>query len=51
MAETRDKGRLRLEGLSKSYGGKPAVEAISITVEPGEFFTILGPSGCGKTRH
>lgn len=26
-----------------------AVDAVSLEIEPGEFFSILGPSGCGKT--
>ena len=26
-----------------------AIEDLSLTVEPGQFFTMLGPSGCGKT--
>ncbi len=26
-----------------------AVNAIDLSVTPGEFFTLLGPSGCGKT--
>ena len=27
----------------------PAVDHVDLTVEEGEFFTLLGPSGCGKT--
>jgi len=40
---------LVLEGLSKSYGGVTAVEALALSVERGEFVSLLGPSGCGKT--
>ncbi len=29
--------------------GTRAVDGISLTIEPGEFVTLLGPSGCGKT--
>lgn len=50
MAETRAPGgRLTLDAVAKAYAGKPAVDALSVSVEPGEFFTVLGPSGCGKT--
>ena len=33
----------------KTYGDFTAVNGISLTINPGEFFTLLGPSGCGKT--
>lgn len=38
-----------LDDVSKSYGSTLAVEAISLTIQRGEFFSILGPSGSGKT--
>lgn len=41
--------QIRLTGIRKSYGKGVAVEQLDLTVNPGEFLTILGPSGCGKT--
>jgi iron(III) transport system ATP-binding protein len=41
--------RVRLDGISKRFGATVAVDSVSLTVEPGEFVTLLGPSGCGKT--
>jgi putative spermidine/putrescine transport system ATP-binding protein len=40
---------IELRGLAKSYGEVRAVDGLDLTVERGEFFTMLGPSGSGKT--
>jgi multiple sugar transport system ATP-binding protein len=42
-------GQILLNGIVKSYGKEVVVKNLDLTVEPGEFLTILGPSGCGKT--
>src|SRR5437660_6665151 len=43
------KTALKLQGVRKSYGQVVAVAGVDLTVEEGEFFTLLGPSGSGKT--
>jgi len=40
---------LEISNISKDYGLSRALHPVSITVERGEFVTILGPSGCGKS--
>jgi putrescine transport system ATP-binding protein len=40
---------LRIEGVSKRFGGFAAVDHLSLDIYQGEFFALLGPSGCGKT--
>ena len=41
---------VRLDRVGKSYGSAaPVVHDIDVTIESGEFFTLLGPSGCGKS--
>jgi len=40
---------LRVEGLTKRFGGVAVVDHLSLEIRNGEFFALLGPSGCGKT--
>ena len=40
---------LQLDALQKRYAGATAVHDVSLTVERGQFVSLLGPSGCGKT--
>jgi iron(III) transport system ATP-binding protein len=41
--------RLRLNGITKTFGNVKALSGVSLVIEEGRFFTLLGPSGCGKT--
>lgn len=44
---------IELRNLTKTYGlgdaEHNALDSINLTIEKGEFITIMGPSGCGKT--
>jgi spermidine/putrescine transport system ATP-binding protein len=42
-------GAIDLVRLRKEFGDVTAVDGIDVSVEAGEFFSLLGPSGCGKT--
>jgi len=37
------------QNLTKRYGGKPAVDNVSLTVEKGDIFGLIGQNGAGKT--
>jgi multiple sugar transport system ATP-binding protein len=41
--------KLTLSGLRKRFGQREAVRDLSLTLERGEFLSLLGPSGCGKS--
>ncbi|MBI4268016.1 MAG: ABC transporter ATP-binding protein [Chloroflexi bacterium] len=40
---------IRLEHVTKTYNGMPAVTDFSLEVNKGEVCVLIGPSGCGKT--
>ena len=40
---------IRLEHVTKSFGENRVLDDLSLTVEEGEFLTVIGRSGCGKT--
>jgi len=40
---------LELKSVTKYYGDVRAVSGMSLSIEKGEFVSLLGPSGCGKT--
>lgn len=48
-ASTRLGARVDIVDLAKTYGPVVALAPTTLTVEPGEFFSLLGPSGSGKS--
>jgi len=40
---------ISIQGVTKNYGKKVAVDNLSLEIAAGEFFAVLGPNGAGKT--
>jgi branched-chain amino acid transport system ATP-binding protein len=40
---------LRVQGLTRAFGGLVAVNQVSFTIYPGEIYGLIGPNGAGKT--
>jgi putative spermidine/putrescine transport system ATP-binding protein len=49
LAETVLMAKVEFRNVSKSYAGVTALDGINLSIEAGEFITLLGPSGSGKT--
>ena len=41
--------KIELQHIDKFYGENHVLRDINLTIEDGDFMTLLGPSGCGKT--
>ena len=40
---------IELKNISKSFGEKEVIKNFDLSIDRGEFISLLGPSGCGKT--
>lgn len=38
-----------VDNVFQSYGNRPIIERVNVTVDEGEFISIVGASGCGKS--
>ncbi|MBO4367527.1 MAG: ABC transporter ATP-binding protein [Clostridia bacterium] len=41
--------KIELKNINKFYGDNHVLKNLTLTIEDGDFMTLLGPSGCGKT--
>ena len=49
VADAGPGGQIELVDLTKAFDRVQVLKGINLTVQRGEFFSLLGPSGCGKT--
>ncbi|GLR10532.1 lipase [Mixta theicola] len=49
MKQQQPQALIALENLSKTFGGNRALDAVSLTLMPGEVHCLAGTNGCGKS--
>ena len=49
VSETRSSFAISCSGLTRSFGELMAVDNVTFSVAPGQFFGFLGPNGAGKS--
>ena len=49
MSDAPEKALLQIQGVSKHFGGVPALAEVSFTAAAGEVTALIGPNGAGKT--
>lgn len=49
MTKKDDKEEIKIQNLCKNYGKTKVLKNINLTIQKGEFLSLLGPSGCGKS--